>query len=133
MNTTLKIFLTLMILNLSVGLAQDTQQIQLTPRVARLVVTDLIEGDSAKEQIKVLAKEADLLSKQISVKDSIIFKKDNIILNYEEIIGSKTEQLQLQQELSSKLKKDLKKQKFKTKMFAGGGIILALGVAQLIK
>ena len=127
MNTTLKIFLSLMILNLSVGLAQDTQQIQLTPQVARLVVTDLIEGDSAKEQLKILAKKADLLVEQLSLKDSIITKKDNVILNYETIIGKRSEQLTISQDLSKQLQKDLKKQKARTRLFqySSGALIVA--------
>lgn len=132
MNTTLKIFLSLMILNLSVGLAQDTQQIQLTPQVARLVVTDLIEGDSAKDQLKALSKEADLLYSQIILKDSIIFKKDKMILNYEEIIGSKSKQLQLQQELTNKLKLDLKKTQLKNKLTVGAGIALVIGAITVL-
>ncbi len=132
MNTTLKIFLSLMILNLSVGLAQDTQQIQLTPQVARLVVTDLIEGDSAKEQLKALSKEADLLYSQIVLKDSIISKKDKMILNYEEIIGSKSKQLQLQQELTNKLKLDLKKTQLKNKLTVGAGIALVIGAITVL-
>lgn len=132
MNTTLKIFLSLMILNLSVGLAQDTQQIQLTPQVARLVVTDLIEGDSAKDQLKALSKEADLLYSQIILKDSIISKKDKMILNYEEIIGSKSKQLQLQQELTNKLKLDLKKTQLKNKLTVGAGIALVIGAITVL-
>jgi len=116
-----------MILNLSVGLAQDTQQIQLQPRVARLVVTDLIEGDSAKEQLKIIAKKADLLVEQLSLKDSIITKKDNVILNYETIIGKRSEQLTISQDLSKQLQKDLKKQKARTRLFqySSGALIVA--------
>lgn len=132
MNTTLKIFLSLMILNLSVGLAQDTQQIQLTPQVARLVVTDLIEGDSTKDQLKALSKEANLLYSQIILKDSIISKKDKMILNYEEIIGSKSKQLQLQQELTNKLKLDLKKTQLKNKLTVGAGIALVIGAITVL-
>ena len=113
-----------MILIWNVGLSQDTQ-IQLQVPLARLVVTDLVEGDSAKEQIKVLAKEADLLMQQISVKDSIIGKKNSIILNYENIIGKKDEQIITSKSLSEKLQRDLKKQKAVTKLFkAGSGVFL---------
>lgn len=131
MNTTLKMFLSLMILNLSVGLAQDTQQIQLTPQVARLVVTDLLEGDQAKLEVKLLDQEVILLKDKIAVLDSILGKKDNIITNYEEIIGKKDNQLNLSSELSKKLQTDLKKQKAKTKLFqmsSGAVAIVALAL-----
>ena len=134
MNTTLKTFLSLMILNLSVGLAQDTQQIQLAPKVARLVVTDLLEGDQAKLEVKILDEEVTLLKDKIAILDSVIGKKNSIITNYEEILGKKNNQLNLSSELSKKLQTDLKKQKAKTKLFqfGTGGLVLILTVFTLI-
>ena len=133
MNTTLKIFLSLMILNLSFGLAQDTQQIQLTPKVARLVVTDLLEGDQAKLEVKLLDQQVTLLKDKIKVLDSIAGKKDAIISNYEEILGKKDNQLNLSSELSKKLQTDLKKQKAKTKLFQmGSGVFAVAGILLLL-
>jgi len=132
MNTTLKIFLSLMILNLSVGLAQDTQQIQLQPRVARLVVTDLLEGDQAKLEVKLLDQEVTLLKDKIKVLDSIAGKKDAIISNYEDILGKKDNQLNLSSELSKKLQADLKKQKAKAKLFQMGSGVLAIAAIALV-
>ena len=133
MNTTLKIFLSLMILNLSFGLAQDTQQIQLQPRVARLVVTDLLEGDQAKLEVKLLDQEVTLLKDKIKVLDSIAGKKDAIISNYEDILGKKDNQLNLSSELSKKLQADLKKQKAKTKLFQmGSGVFAVAGILLLL-
>ena len=116
-----------MILSWNVGLSQDTQ-IQIQSNIAKLVVTDLIEGDSAKEQIKALAKEADLLMANLIVKDSIIKKNDGIIMNYEEIVGTRDEQLKVASDLSKKLNTDLKKQKAKTKIFQMGTGTAILGV-----
>ena len=133
MNTTLKMFLSLMILNLSVGLSQDTQQIQLAPKVARLVVTDLLEGDQAKLEVKLLDQEVTLLKDKIKVLDSIAGKKDAIISNYEEILGKKDNQLNLSSELSKKLQTDLKKQKAKTKLFQmGSGVFAVAGILLLL-
>jgi len=134
MNTTLKMFLSLMILNLSYGLAQDTQLIQLEPKVARLVVTDLLEGDKAKFEVKLLDQEVSLLKDKIMVLDSILGKKDLIIGNYEQIIGTKDEQLGVSQKLSKKLQADLKLQKAKTKIFqmgSGAAVIAILALTLL--
>jgi hypothetical protein len=134
MNTTLKMFLSLMILNLSYGLAQDTQLIQLEPKVARLVVTDLLEGDKAKFEVKLLDQEVSLLKDKILVLDSILGKKDLIIGNYEQIIGTKDEQLGVSQKLSKKLQADLKLQKAKTKIFqmgSGAAVIAILALTLL--
>jgi len=122
-----------MILNLSVGLAQDTQQIQLAPKVARLVVTDLLEGDQAKLEVKLLDQQVTLLKDKIKVLDSIAGKKDVIISNYEEILGKKDNQLNLSSELSKKLQTDLKKQKAKTKLFQmGSGVFAIAGILLLL-
>jgi hypothetical protein len=121
-----------MILNLSVGLAQDTQQIQLQPRVARLVVTDLLEGDQAKLEVKLLDQEVTLLKDKIKVLDSIAGKKDAIISNYEDILGKKDNQLNLSSELSKKLQADLKKQKAKAKLFQMGSGVLAIAAIALV-
>ena len=128
MNTTLKIFLSLMTLNLSIGLAQDTQQIQLKPQVARLVVTDLLEGDQAKLEVKLLDEQVTLLKDRIYIADSILGKKDAIIQNYEEILGKKDDQLGISKELSKKLQTTIKKEKAKRKLYqlGTGGLLLAV-------
>jgi len=131
MNTTLKMFLSLMILNLSYGLAQDTQLIQLEPKVARLVVTDLLEGDKAKLEVKLLDEEVVLLKDKILLLDSIIGKKDMILIYYEQIIGTKDEQLGVSQKLSKKLQADLKLQKAKTKIFQLGSGAAVIGILAL--
>jgi hypothetical protein len=115
-------------------LAQDTQQIQLEPRVARLVVTDLLEGDKAKLEVKLLDEEVVLLKDKILVLDSILGKKDKIIINYEEIVGTKDEQLETSFELNKRLQSDLKKQKAKTKLYqiGSGAAVITLVVISLL-
>jgi len=53
--------------------------------------------------------------------------------NFDNILLSKSNQLSLSQELSKRLEKDLKKQKFKTKLMGGVGIVAVLAVAILAK
>jgi len=53
--------------------------------------------------------------------------------NFDNILLSKSNQLSLSQELSKRLEKDLKKQKFKTKLMGGVGIVSVLAVAILAK
>jgi len=106
----------------------------LETRIAKLVVTDLIEGDSAKEQLLIIAKEAELLETKIEVKDGIIAKQKQVIANYEEIVGKKDLQLVTSKELSKKLQKDLKKQKAITRLFKiGSGVFFIAGGVLLIQ
>jgi len=46
---------------------------------------------------------------------------------------TKTDQLALSQELSKRLQSDLKKQKLKTKLMGGAGIIAVVGEVILLK
>lgn len=87
-----------------------------------------MEGDKAKFEVKLLDQEVSLLKDKILVLDSILGKKDKIIINYEQIVGTKDEQLTVSQELSKKLQADLKKQKAKTKIFQLGSSVAIAGL-----
>jgi len=87
-----------------------------------------LEGDKAKFEVKLLDQEVSLLKDKILVLDSILGKKDKIIINYEQIVGTKDEQLTVSQELSKKLQSDLKKQKAKTKIFQLGSSVAIAGL-----
>ena len=113
--------------------ATDTSSIQLRKPIARLVIKDLIIGDGSKEQISILNTKIGLLENKIVLKDSIIFNLNTKVTNYESILNVKGDQLAISQELSKKLEKDLSKAKLKSKLVGGAGILLAAGVAILLK
>lgn len=119
-----------MILNLNVGYSQDTT-IELEHKIARLIIEDLITGDQAKEDLLFTQEQFGFLTQKISLKDSIIFKQSLKIGNYEDIIGTRSEQLKLSKDLSTQLKLDLKKQKAKTKLFKIGGTTVLIGALLL--
>jgi len=121
----------LMILILSSGYSQDTT-IELEFQVARFVIEDLIKGDAATEELFLTQDQITQLNKKIVIQDSIIFKKDAVILNYEQIIGTRNNQLQLQESLKDQLKADLKKQKLRTKLTGGLGAALLIGLAVIL-
>ena len=98
----------------------DTTSIRLEEPIAKLVIKDLITGDEAKEELSINENKFQLLEKKLLYKDSIIFNLNNQVGNFESIINTKSNQLSLSKELSEKLQKDLKKQKLKTKLVAGG-------------
>jgi|TARA_Y100000114_G_scaffold54013_1_gene49341 cob(I)alamin adenosyltransferase len=100
--------------------------------IAKLVIKDLITGDGAKEELVHTVDKLQLLEQKIVLKDSIITNLNGQISNFNSIIGTKSDQLSLSKELSERLKKDLKKQKLKTKLVGGAGILVAVGVAILV-
>ena len=115
-----------MILNSNVGYSQDTT-IELEHKIARLIIEDLITGDQAKEELFFTQEQFGFLTQKVSLKDSIIFKQSLKINNYEDIIGTRSQQLKLSKDLSTQLQLDLKKQKAKTKLFKLGGTTVLIG------
>jgi ABC-type antimicrobial peptide transport system permease subunit len=113
--------------------ATDTTAIQLKKPIARLVIKDLITGDGAKDELILTQDKVKLLEQKVILKDSIILNLQSQISNFNSILSTKSDQLTLSQELSSKLQTDLKKQKFKTKLFSGAGILVAIAGAVLVK
>jgi len=129
----LSIFLAMMSLSVFSQSVTDTSSIQLRKPIAKLVIKDLIIGDSSKEQISILDSKIGLLENKIVLKDSIIFNLGVKISNYESILNVKGDQLAMSQELSKKLQTDLQKAKLKGKLMGGAGLLLAAGIAVLLK
>ncbi|MDC0539967.1 hypothetical protein OAO15_00490 [bacterium] len=75
----------------------------------------------------------DILKQKIVLKDSVILNLNSQIGNFNNILLSKSDQLLLSQQLSKKLQLDLKKQKLKTKLTAGAGIVAIVGAILLVK
>ena len=111
----------------------DTTKIQLKKPIVRLVIKDLIKGDGNKNELLIVSKKIDLLEKKVVIKDSVINKLNERVINFESMLNTKTNQIALSQELSLKLQTDLKKQKVKTKLMSGAGILVALGILVLTK
>ena len=101
--------------------------------IAKLVIKDLITGDGAKEELVLSTDKILLLEQKVVLKDSVINNLNSKIGNFNSILNTKTDQLALSRELSEKLQKDLKKQKLKTKLMGGAGLVAVAGVVFLLK
>ena len=111
----------------------DTTKIQLKKPIARLVIKDLIIGDGAQKEIKLLSNKLNLLESKVFIKDSVIFNLNERVTNFESMLNTQSNQIALSRELSAKLQLDLKKQKVKTKLMSGAGIIAVVGILVLLK
>ena len=111
----------------------DTTTIQLKKPIARLVIKDLIIGDGAQKEIKLLSNKLNLLESKVFIKDSVIFNLNERVTNFESMLNTQSDQIALSRELSAKLQLDLKKQKVKTKLMSGAGIIAVVGILVLVK
>ena len=97
--------------------------------IAKLVIKDLITGDEAKEELSITGNKIQLLEQKIVFKDSIIFNLNSQVGNFESILHTKSDQLSLSQELQA----DIKKERLKTKLVAGGGVVAVLAALYLLK
>tara|TARA_R100001230_G_C5554579_1_gene81118 strand:- start:199 stop:570 length:372 start_codon:yes stop_codon:yes gene_type:complete len=113
--------------------AIDTTSIRLEEPIAKLVIKDLITGDEAKEELFITGNKIQLLEQKIVFKDSIIFNLNTQINNVRSIVMTKDDQLGLSQELTKRLQADIKKEKLKTKLVAGGGLVAVLAALYLLK
>ena len=111
----------------------DSTSIQLKKPIAKLVIKDLITGDGAKKELALTLDKINLLKQKIVLKDSIIFSLNSQVGNFESIMLTKSDQLALSQELSKRLQTDLKKQKLKTKLMGGAGLVAIAGVILILK
>ena len=122
----LPLLILLVIVSLKCFSQIDTTRISLEEPIVRLIIKDLIEGDGVKEELSITLEKVLLLNQKIVLKDSIIDTHLQQIDNYNSIVISKSEQVKISQELTSKLENDLQKQKHKNK------ITIAVSIAAIV-
>ena len=113
--------------------ATDSTSIRLEKPIVKLVIKDLLTGDEAKDELVLSVKKFQLLEQKVVLKDSVISNLNDQITNFNSMILTKNDQLSLSEELSKKLKKDLQKQKLKTKLVGLAGIGVAVGILVIAK
>ena len=86
----------------------DTTRVRINTPIARLVVKDLILGDSCFEELKFTQQKIVKLEAREAQKDTIISLLEDKNKNNQFIIATQKSQLELSQELSTKLEKQLK-------------------------
>lgn len=106
----------------------DTTSIRLYKPIARLVIKDLINGDSANQQITLLSQQITLLQNKVRLQDSVISNYRLKYDNLSSILEIKDKQIDLAMDLTRQAEKQLKVQKLKNKLTFGGGILAIVGV-----
>jgi hypothetical protein len=99
--------------------------------VVKLIVKDLLSGDSAKAQLKLTTQQLEETKKIVSLKDSLIVKLEQKNANSEEIIGLSGEKFSTLETHTKKVEKELRREKIKTRIFktlsfTGSAVIVAL-------
>ena len=98
----------------------DTTKVKIDTPIAKLVVKDLIKGDGCVEELKLTHEKVIKLEARETQKDTIISLLEQKDKNNQYIIATQKSQLELSQELSNKLHKELKGQRTKTFLWKVG-------------
>lgn len=112
--------------------ATDSTKIQLTKPIAKLVIKDLIQFDGLSNEMQVMQNILTETNDKLLVQNQLVTNLQLQVNNYQKIINEQEQQFKIQEQISSQLEIDLKKQKIKTKITSGAGILLAIGAVVLI-
>lgn len=103
--------------------------------VVKLIIKDLLSGDSAKSQLKLTEEQLKHTEKLVFLKDSIITKQEEKFALYDQILLQKDSKIKVMDDKISEVNKELKKEKFKNKLtkILGGSVTAILAVLLIIK
>ena len=112
--------------------ATDSTTIRLTKPIAKLVIKDLIKSDGLETELIATQSILKITNKKLNTQMDLNVNLESQIKNLNKILDTKNEQSQQWRELNKELQKDIRKQKLRTKLTGGAGILLAIGAAVLI-
>jgi hypothetical protein len=97
--------------------------------VLKMIVKDLMAGDSAKSILKLTELQLKETENKVSLKDSVISVMKTKEINYNEIISVGKEKYKIQEDYSKSLEKALRKEKVKNKFtkIISGSLLAAAG------
>jgi hypothetical protein len=110
----------------------DTTKVVLTKEVAKQVVKDLIKLDGCQEELKLTQDKVIKLEEREIQKDTIISLLKDKDKNNQFIITQKDKQLQISDELSKSLEKELKSSKRTTFLYKLGTVIGIISTSFLL-
>ena len=110
----------------------DTTKVVLSYRVAKLVVKDLIAGDSCKKEVELLNLKTLMILEREKQKDTTILLLRNKNQNYETILLKKDEQINQYDELTENLNRDLKIATRRKSIYKGVAVVGVISTVLLL-
>ena len=103
--------------------------------VVKLIIKDLLSGDSAKAQLKLTEEQLKLTEKKVFLKDSIILKQEEKLVIYDQILLQKDNKIKVMDDKIIGVNKELKREKLKNKFtkILGSSLTAILAVLLIIK
>ena len=106
----------------------DSSVVILQERIARAVIKDLLLGDATRAELQAVLVKLDLTEQKVVLKDSVIATLNLKLENLNTVMSTKDEQLNLQGELVSKTRKDLKATKLQNTLLKASNAIAIVGI-----
>lgn len=110
----------------------DTTKIQIKTPIARLIIKDLIKYDGCVAELQATQEKVFKLEERELQKDRVITLLEDKDRNSKFIIDTQKKQLDISQDLSNKLNRELKNQRAKTFLYRVGTVLGILTSSYLI-
>ena len=110
----------------------DSSVVKISPRVARLIIKDLITGDANAEELNLTKIKLDKVLEREKEKDNKIDLLMTKNINLDSIIKKQNEQLKLSNDLTNKLVDELKSEKRNKNLFKVVALISLISTTTLI-
>lgn len=110
----------------------DTSVVRISPRVAKLIIKDLITGDANAEELKLTKIKLDKVLEREKEKDEKITLLSDKNVNLLTIIDKQKDQLKISNELSTKLENELKVEKRNKTIFKIVAIVGTVATTTLL-
>ena len=110
----------------------DSNQIQLTKPVAKLVIKDLIQFDGLSKEMQTMQTILTETNDKLLTQGTLVANLKTQVENYQSIIEKKDSQMVKAGELSKELQKELKKQARAKKLYQIGSTVGVIATAILI-
>jgi lipopolysaccharide export system protein LptA len=103
--------------------------------VAKLIIKDLLSGDSAKDVLTITQSQLNLTEQKVILKDSVINKLEEKVVNCELIVDTERKKYTILEDHTKKVEVQLKKEKIKNKFqkIVSGGIVVVLSYLLITK
>lgn len=112
--------------------ATDSTTIRLTKPIAKLVIKDLVKSDGLEAELfnmkLLLSTTNEKLFTQVKLSNNL----ESQVKNLNSILSTKDQQSQQWEKMNKQLQIDIKKQKLRTRLTGGAGILLAVGAAIIL-
>lgn len=110
----------------------DTSVVRISPRVAKLIIKDLITGDANAEELKLTKIKLDMVLNREKEKDEKITLLSDKNINLLAIIDRQKDQLKISNELSNNLEDELKVEKQNKTIFKIVAIVGTVATTTLL-